>query len=94
MATFQENAKNMFENAKSMMSKGVEKGKDMAQIAKLNLDITGLESQIKEAKINIGDIVYNNSLANDNEEVNAQIDKINDLKKQIEEKKNLINSLK
>ena len=83
----------LFDKAKELSSSALEKGKNLAQITKLNVEITTIEAKINDCKKNIGNIVVSNSLFTDNTDIKGEINKIDIYNKEIQEKKNQISSL-
>lgn len=61
----------------------VKKGTELGQIAKLKLDISGLNEKIKNKKIEIADVVIEKEISPNNKEIKSMIDEINDLKSRI-----------
>ena len=78
---------------KELGGQALEKGKDLAQITKLNLDITAIETKINDSKKNIGDLIVKNKITVKNEDVNKELDNINNLLTEIETKKAEISEL-
>ena len=83
----------LFDKAKELSNAALSKGKDLAEITKLNIDITTLEAKINEAKKNIGNVIVSNNIEIDNAEIKDEISKINDLKNEIQSKKGMIEEL-
>ena len=61
----------------------VKKGTELGKIAKLKLDISGLNEKIKNKKIEIADVVIEKEISSNNKEIKSIIDEINDLKSRI-----------
>lgn len=76
-----------FDKAKELGEAALEKGKDLAQITKLNIDITTLESKISDAKKNIGNIVVSKKIKIENEDIKNEIKNIDQYLDEIEKKK-------
>lgn len=83
-------------SVKSMAQNTMEKGKEMAEITKLNVAISNFEDKIKESKQKIGDIVCTRGLplTEEDAEVQELINGIAECKQHIEETKEKINQLK
>ncbi|WP_394918418.1 zinc ribbon domain-containing protein [uncultured Robinsoniella sp.] len=83
-------------SVKSMAQNTMEKGKEMAEITKLNVAISNFEDKIKESKQKIGDIVCTRGLPLTEADVEVQelIKGIAECKQHIEETKEKINQLK
>lgn len=77
----------IFDKAKEMGNIAIAKGKDLAQITKLNIDISANEGKISEHKKIIGEIIVSNNIDIDNVDIKKQIDIIRDLIKDIDNKK-------
>lgn len=75
------------EKGKEFGNAAVNKGMELGNVAKLNLEIMNLESDIEKEKNKIGNIMYSENIKTDNDDINACIAKINNLKKQIDAKK-------
>ena len=81
------------DEAKKLANQGAEKAKQVAQIAKLNVEITTLNSKIEIAKQAIGNLVVDKNISTGDSEVEAEIEKINGFNEEIAEKKNMISEL-
>lgn len=84
-------AKAAVDQGKVLTQTAVDKGKELSEIAKLNVDINKAKDAIKEAKIGLGEYAYNSGLLKDDEtavgylnEITEQLGKIETLKAEIE----------
>lgn len=82
------------DGAKKFGGAALDKGKDLAQITKLNAEIISLESKVSESKLTIGNIIVEKEVEVSNREVKAELKKIAEYNKEIEEKKSAIEELK
>ena len=72
------------------------KANDITQITKASIDIVSTESRIEDKYLQIGKLVYatkTTEISND-EEIDAQIEQINQLLKECDEKREIINDIK
>lgn len=84
-----------FDKAKELGTKTIEKGKEMAEITRLNIEITSYEDQIKEAKIKIGDLVLESGLpVPEGTDIPVFIDTIHGLKSKIDDTAAKIQAIK
>ena len=83
----------LFDKAKELSNSALEKGKNLAQITKLNVEISTLEAKINDSKKNIGNIIFSKSIIVDNPDIQNEIEKINNYNKEIQDKRNQIGLL-
>ena len=83
----------LFDKAKELSSSALEKGKNLAQITKLNVEISTIEAKINDSKKNIGNIIFLKSIIVDNPDIQNEIEKINNYNKEIQDKRNQIGLL-
>ena len=83
----------LFDKAKELSGSALEKGKNLAQITKLNVEISTIEAKINDSKKSIGNIIVTNSILVDNVDINKEIEKIANYNKEIQEKKSQISLL-
>lgn len=76
-----------FDKAKELGSVALEKGKDLAQITKLNIDITSLETKISDSKKIIGDLIVSKKIDVDDADVKKELKNIKQYNSEINDRK-------
>lgn len=71
---------------KKFSKTALKKGQELGNVAKTKFEISGLKDKIEERKIEIGEIVIENNLFDDNESISNCVKEIKKLQKQIDEK--------
>jgi capsule polysaccharide export protein KpsE/RkpR len=84
-------AKVAVDQGKALTQTAVDKGKELSEIAKINVDINKAKDSIKEAKLGLGEYAFKNGLLKEDEtaagyinEITEQLAKIETLKADIE----------
>lgn len=72
----------------------LEKGKELGTAAKTHVEILGIENEIEKCKAKIGDIIVTEKIKIDNDEINECVSKIKSLTKDLNAKKEELNSSK
>mgnify|MGYP006873125413 CR=1 FL=1 len=72
----------------------LEKGKELGTAAKNHVEILSLESEIEKCKTKIGDIIVTEKIKVDNDEISDCVAKIKSLTKDLNAKKEELNSSK
>lgn len=75
------------DEAKKLGKVVLEKGVELGKATKTQLDIVSMELKINDYKKKIGDIIYKEKIDTGNEDINKAVDKIDELMKYIEKKK-------
>lgn len=71
---------------KKFSKTALKKGQELVNVAKTKFEISTLKDKIEERKIEVGDIVIENNLFNDNKSISNCVKEIKKLQKQIDEK--------
>lgn len=82
------------EKGKELGSAALEKGKELGTAAKTHVEILGIENEIEKCKAKIGDIIVTEKIKIDNDEINECVSKIKSLTKDLNAKKEELNSSK
>lgn len=72
----------------------LEKGKELGTAAKTHVEILGIENEIEKCKAKIGDIIVTEKIKIDNDEISECVSKIKSLTKDLNAKKEELNSSK
>lgn len=88
------NANKIFDIGKVAGEKAVEKGKNLAQQGKLQVDIYSLDKKITNIKTLMVDIALEQDLFKENKEIKEKIQELNELQAQKEIKEKEIELLK
>lgn len=76
-----------FDKVSSVAASAMDKGKEAAETAKINLQINSLNDQIKKVKFEIGNYIVENKLFRDDDIINSLFIKIEELQVEIEANK-------